>query len=328
MRYRELMQSCLAGESLSISPVAAWQHKPEIDQTVADFAAATVAEQQRYDFDFAKLTPASTWQSIDQGLTDCWNNDYLGRRQIVKQNITAFPHWALLRERDVWQGFTGNILQAARLAKANLPPHVPLLVTIFNPFFQAVQQAGLPLVLATQHQEPALLQAGLQILLSNTLALIAECKAIGVDGIFFVSQHATSHMLSPETYAALALPADLACIKAIEQMPFSMLHLHGTQTHMALFNALSIPLHCDHVDAQEFAYQQTHFKKLAGTLAPDALLLRSGEDDVAQAVINQRLRLQNKCYIVSPGCALPLHVSAANILAMVNAARRPLAPFN
>lgn len=324
MRYRELLSSCFSGDKPGISPVAAWQHKPMLDQTVTDFAAATVAEQQKYDFDFAKLTPASTWQSIDNGLQDCWNNDYLGRRQIVKHNISQFNHWPALLQRDGWQGFSSTILQAARLTRAQLPEHVPLLVTVFNPFFQAVQQAGLPFVLTTHQQAPALLTAGLNTLLANTLNLIEQFKDIGVDGVFFVSQHASADVLPADTYRKLALDADIRCIAAIGQLPFSMLHLHGSNTHWPLFSGLELPLHCDQAEDSELVRQRQHFSRLAGTLAPEPLFLRSPAQDVTDAVLSRRRALAEHRYVVSPGCALPLHVPAANIHAMVSAAHRAL----
>lgn len=321
MRYRELLQSCLSGEVLSVSPVSAWRHKPQLDQTIEGFAKATVAEQRLFDFDFVKLTPASTWQSIDNGLVDCWNHDYLGRREIVKHNITQYSDWACIPTRNVWQGFTGNVLQAAKLTKALLPAQVPLLVTVFNPFFQAVQQSSLPLLLQTQQAAPAFLAEGLNRLLDNTLSLITALIELGVDGIFFVSQHASSDLLCAAIYQKLALQADLTCIAAIEQLPFSMLHLHGENTHWPFFAGIKIPLHCDKTNENELAQQLPYFDYMAGVLDANLLFSKGSELDVMAEALAKRRLLAQKRYILSPGCAIPLQVPPSNIHALVAAAR-------
>lgn len=321
MRYKELLHSCLAGDMLHLSPAAAWQHKPVLDQTSSDFAYATAAEQKLYDYDFVKLTPASTWQSIDNGLQDRWNNDFLGRREVVRRNITQFEHWVELPRHGGWQGFSGEILQAIRLTKAQLPEHVPLLITVFNPFFQAVQQSGLAFLLQSYHEAPEYLSAGLNTLLVNTLTLIEQCMEAGADGVFFVSQHASADALSTELYQKLALPADLSCIKAIEALPCSMLHLHGKDVYSAMFEGLNIPLHCDDVADSQLGGQISRFSRLAGLLPPNELFCYGSQEDVTKAVMQKRRLLADRCYVVSPGCALPLHVPADNIHAMMSAAR-------
>lgn len=321
MRYRELLLSCLNGDKTETSPVSAWQHKPKIDQNAEAFAAATLADFARYDFDFVKLTPASTWQSIDQGLEDCRNHDFLGRREIVSHNVTKISQWEDISVCNPWQGFSGRILNAARLLKADLPQHVPLLVTVFNPFFQAVQQGGLALVMRTAEESPQLLEQGLEVLLSNTLRLISEIVNLGVDGIFFVTQHASAELVPEDFYRRWALTGDLMCLDAIAKLPLSMLHLHGSKTYWQLFASVPVVLHCDELNHQDVTQRIDTFAALAGTLPSNSLFVNGSRQTIQQAVIARRALLAHKSFIATPGCALPLAVPVKNIEALVHGAR-------
>lgn len=324
MRYRRLLQAGFNCEMSSISPVSAWQHKPLLDQDSVAFAEATIAEQQKFDFDFIKLTPASTWQSIDFGLKDSWQNDYLGRRTIAQHNITRPEDFEKLTLRNPWQGFTGKILTAARLTRAGLPPQVPLLATVFNPFFQLAQQCGLPFLLKTAKNTPQLFEGAIQQVTENTLRLIAELIDLGIEGIFYVSQHASNTVLSAECYQQLALASDKRCIETVATLPFSMLHLHGSDTHWHLFTSSPIPLHIDSLAVDKLSMLSPYFSALAGAIPVEPLFLQGAVSDISNEVHAKRQRFAGKGYIVTPGCALPLAVPEANIFAMVQAARTPI----
>ena len=59
--HRERLQACLAGETPDRVPVALWRHFPVDDQSPETLAAATLHWQSVYDFDFVKVTPASSF---------------------------------------------------------------------------------------------------------------------------------------------------------------------------------------------------------------------------------------------------------------------------
>ena len=62
MNKRERLEATIAGQQTDQIPVALWRHFPGDDQAPASLAAATIAFQQRWDFDFVKVTPASSFQ--------------------------------------------------------------------------------------------------------------------------------------------------------------------------------------------------------------------------------------------------------------------------
>ncbi|MBC7814374.1 MAG: uroporphyrinogen decarboxylase, partial [Burkholderiales bacterium] len=72
MNKRERLENTFAGEPTDRVPVALWRHFPGDDQRAADLARSVVEFQQAYDWDFVKVTPASSYCTVDYGLQDEW----------------------------------------------------------------------------------------------------------------------------------------------------------------------------------------------------------------------------------------------------------------
>ena len=68
MSKQERLRATLSGERADRVPVALWRHFPGDDQDPDELAASTVAFQRQYDFDFIKVTPASSFCVRDWGL--------------------------------------------------------------------------------------------------------------------------------------------------------------------------------------------------------------------------------------------------------------------
>jgi hypothetical protein len=94
MNKRERLAAAIAGQSVDRVPVALWRHFPGDDQAPAALAAATVAFQRRWDFDFVKVTPASSFQIKDWGAQDAWQGNIEGTRQYAS---TPYPRERLAR---------------------------------------------------------------------------------------------------------------------------------------------------------------------------------------------------------------------------------------
>ncbi|MBM3144322.1 MAG: uroporphyrinogen decarboxylase, partial [Chloroflexi bacterium] len=72
LTHRQRLEICLSGEKPDRPPVALWRHFPVDDQTPEGLAAATLNYQRLYDFDFVKITPASSFCLVDWGSRDEW----------------------------------------------------------------------------------------------------------------------------------------------------------------------------------------------------------------------------------------------------------------
>ena len=324
-RYRDLITAALHGEPLPISPVAAWRHHPGDDQTAGGLALATLGFQRRFDFDLVKVTPASTWQARDYGLRDAWQDDPIGRRAIVGRVVSSPEDWLRLPNLDPWEGFSARILDAVRRVRAQLPQPVPVLATVFNPFFQASQLAGPERLLRHLDQHAERVARGLAVIAANTRAVIRELAGLGIDGIYLASQHAGRDGPDRSRYADFALADDLACLDAAP-LPLNLLHLHGAAVHWQLYRGMPTALlHYDssaaNPDPVELAGQ---FPAGLSTGPSPGALVEQGPATLGAAVLALRTRLAGCRFILSPGCAIPLAYRPDTLDALTAAARAPL----
>ena len=59
MNKRERLEATISGEPVDRIAVALWRHFPGDDQRPDDLAAAHIAFQKEFDWDFVKVSPAS-----------------------------------------------------------------------------------------------------------------------------------------------------------------------------------------------------------------------------------------------------------------------------
>ena len=124
---RERLMAAIRGEPVDRPPVALWRHFPGDDQRPEDLAAATVAFQRRYDFDFVKVTPASSFCLRDWGVQDRWVGSMEGTREYTYYPIQVADDWRRLPLRDPDQGALGSQLQCLRFIADELAGQAPFI---------------------------------------------------------------------------------------------------------------------------------------------------------------------------------------------------------
>jgi uroporphyrinogen decarboxylase len=164
--------------------------------------------------------------------------------------------------------------------------------------------------------------AGLRTITGNTVRLIRALADTGIDGVFLAVQNARAEAFTAAAYAGFGLPGDRASLEAARELPFNILHLHGDGVHHALF--------------QDRLPALLHLEASPGNPAPEALLaggglatgpspwgaISTGSATEAFAEAEALLaRLKGPGFVLAPDCTLPLSTPAANIDALVTAAR-------
>lgn len=142
MNKRERLEKTIAGEQTDRVPVALWRHFPGDDQRASDLASAVIDWQHRYDWDFVKVTPASTFSVADYGVQDRWVGSLEGTREITRQVVTRSLDWTDLRVLDPMRNGLGRQVEALPLIKSGLNDDTPILQTIFSPLAQAKNISG------------------------------------------------------------------------------------------------------------------------------------------------------------------------------------------
>ncbi|MEW5941877.1 MAG: uroporphyrinogen decarboxylase family protein, partial [Chloroflexota bacterium] len=316
--HRERLQACLAGDLPDRTPVALWRHFPVDDQSPEILAAATLHWQEQYDFDFVKVTPASSFAVKDWGVDDVWEGHAEGTRRYVKRVITEPEDWSLLRELDPTTApHLAGQLACLRLIKQGLPPETPVIQTVFSPLAQAKNLAGNEMLIEHLRRDPEAVMRGLEVIARTTRRFVAAALEAGADGIFYAVQHAQASLLSLEEYQTFGLPFDQQVMEPANSSWLNILHLHGKDIHYSLVSSLYFPIvnwH-DRETRPSLAEARMEFKGvLCGGLGQDTLVFGNPlevQNEASDAIRQTRGRR----FILSTGCVVPIIAPHGNILA-------------
>ena len=229
MTKRERLEKTIHGEETDRVPVALWRHWPGDDQRAADLAEATVAFQRRWDFDFVKVTPASSFSIADYGVQDRWVGNLEGTREYVRRAVERSLDWTELRVLDPTRGALARQLDVLRMLKEAFGTETPFIQTIFSPLAQAKNICGKELLIEHMRTAPDRLMTGLNTITESTLRFIDAMRRSGVSGIFYAIQHASYAVISEAEYREFGRPFDLRILEALpEDWWLNVVHLHGS----------------------------------------------------------------------------------------------------
>lgn len=225
---RDRLAAAIQGDLIDRAPVALWRHFPVDDQDPASLADAIASYQERFDFDFVKVTPASSYCIKDWGVADEWQGSSEGTRGYTRRVIEDPDGWEQLPVLDPQAGYLAGQLQCLRYLRERLGPDVPMIQTIFNPLSQAKNLAGEQRLFEHLHSHPKQVELGLKTILESTLAFLGALQSIEIDGIFFAVQHASYQYFDPAGYLRFGESFDLPLLAAAQQWWLNVLHLHGS----------------------------------------------------------------------------------------------------
>jgi len=99
----ERLQAAIEGEVADRPAVALWRHFPVDDQDPNALTEATAAFQQDFDFDFIKVTPASSFCVRDWGVEDEWRGSTEGTREYTRRVIHDLNDWRKLKDNNLFE---------------------------------------------------------------------------------------------------------------------------------------------------------------------------------------------------------------------------------
>jgi uroporphyrinogen decarboxylase len=318
--HRERLHACLAGETPDRVPVALWRHFPVDDQSPETLAAATLHWQRVYNFDFIKVTPASSFCLKDWGVDDIWEGHTEGTRRYVKRVITRPEDWARLPELDPTSEHLAAQLECLRLIRAGLDPETPFIQTVFSPLAQAKNLAGNETLLAHLRLYPDDVMRGLDVIARSTRAFVTAALETGIDGIFYAVQHAQASLLSLEEYKTFGLPFDQEVLEPANGSWLNVLHLHGKDIHFALLSSFFFPVvnwHDRETPPTLAEARKTFQGVTCGGLRQDTLALGNPAQvrEEAEEAIQQT---RGRRFILSTGCVVPVIAPHGNISAIIS----------
>lgn len=224
---KERLQAAIEGEVADRPAVALWRHFPVDDQDPNALAEATAAFQEDFDFDFIKVTPASSFCVRDWGVEDEWRGSTEGTREYTRRVIHDLNDWRKLKVLDPGSGALKDQLRCLEMLREEVGSEVPIIQTIFSPLAQAKNLAGQKVLFDHLHREPELVEAGLKAITQSVLAFIDSARSLAIDGIFYAIQHASYDFFDQQSYVRFGETFDKEILAVTEDFWLNVLHLHG-----------------------------------------------------------------------------------------------------
>lgn len=324
MTKRERLLATFAGQAVDRPAAALWRHFPGDDQRPDDLAWATLTWQAQWDWDFIKVSPASSFCLVDWGVEDRWVGGDEGNREYTRRVIRTPEDWPRLPELDPRGGRLGGQLRCLALIREGAR-ETPFIQTIFSPLSQAKNLAGAGQLIVHLRQAPDLVLAGLEIITRSTIRFIEACKPLGIAGIYYAVQLANRTTLSEAEYRTFGEPYDRRVLAAAADCAdglgfhFNMLHLHGSEGMFDLIAGYP-------VQALNWHDRETRPSLGEGMrIFPGAVcgglehwedLLRGDPDRIRARVSDAIAQTGGRRLIVSSGCVAPVNAPFSNLRAV------------
>jgi len=315
---RERLQAALVGEKADRAPVALWRHFPVDDQDPIALAEATLSFQAEYDYDFIKVTPASSFCVRDWGVEDVWKGDSEGTRDYTRCVIDGPADWARLRPLPGHRGALGAQLKCLDHLKKKCGEDVPFIQTIFSPLSQAKHLAGEQRLLEHLRREPRLVLQALKVITETTAAWIQAARSKGIAGIFYAAQQASYRLMDRDAYGRFGEPFDRRVLEAAGGLWLNVLHLHGESIMFDL--AGSYPVHVVNWHDRETAPSLREARRmtrlaLCGGLSRRETMVLGDPASVSREAQAALRATRGRGLILGTGCVVPVIAPRGNLLA-------------
>ncbi len=321
LTHRHRLEACLAGERPDRNPVALWRHFPVDDQTPEGLAAAVLDYQRTYDFDFVKVTPASSFCLQDWGVHDEWQGSTEGTRVYTRRVIEHPEDWEHLPVLDPRRGHLAEQLQCLRLITEELGPETPVIQTIFSPLAQAKNLAAGETLLVHLRRYPDAVLAGLKTIAESTVRFIEAARETGISGVFYAVQHAQYGLLSDDEYCRFGRPIDLVTLEPARELWLNLLHLHGEEVMFNLFLDYPVAVinwHDQDTPPSLVEALERFPGTVCGGLQRERTMVLSTPGQVRAEATEAMWATGGRRFILGTGCVVPITAPRANLFAARN----------
>jgi len=317
MTRRERLEAAIHGEATDRVPVALWRHFPGDDYRPEDLAASIVGFQRRYDFDFVKVTPSSSYDVADWGARDEWRGNEEGTRIYTHYPIQSPDDWKRLPNLDPRSGGLGAQLKCLDLIRRDLGDDAPFIQTIFAPLGQAKHLAG-DRAFIHMREHPAALKAGLERITQKTIRFIEEAKKTGIAGLFYAVQHASYAVMSLAEYAEFGKEYDLRVLEAARGSWLDVVHLHGNDVMFDLIADYPVQVWNWHDRDTKPSLREALPKvkgAVCGGLSREATMLRGTPEDVRREIADAIAQTGRRRLVIGTGCVTLVTTPESNLRA-------------
>lgn len=319
MNKRERLDAAIHKQAVDRPPIALWQHFPGDDLDAETLARRIVEFQRTYDFDFCKVTPASSFVAEMYGgeLRDAGNRE--GTRAHVRRAIQDWRDWKHVEPIAADHPVMQREREAVRRIREGLGKDVPVMQTLFTPLSCARTLRGDEGLVNDLREHPSQVMHALQHLATTMERFAHEAVEAGADSLFLATQVASRDVLTAEESRAFGQSFNLALINHLRgHVDFILLHIHGENIyHDHLFK---YPVHIvnwhDRKTPPTLQEGKALFKgAVAGGIDEWNVLAAGTPEQVQQQVQDAIQQTDGIGLVVAAGCVIPIDTPEENIRA-------------
>jgi uroporphyrinogen decarboxylase len=318
MNKRERLHAAIHKQKVDRPPIALWRHFPGDDLDSEKFARRIIEFQNAYDFDFVKVTPASSYVAEMYGgeLQDAVNRE--GTRAHVRRVINDQRDWKKIEPITTDHPVMKREHDAIRRVRAALGKDVPIMQTIFSPLSCARTLAG-DRLLQDLREHPGEVMHALQHLGTTMERFAHDAVDAGADSLFLATQVASRDVLTPEESRAFGQSFNLALINHLRgHVNFILLHIHGENIyyeHLFKYPVQIVNWH-DRKTAPTLKEGKALFHSAVAGGLDEWNVLATGTPEQVRAQVQDAIQQTDGIgLIVATGCVIPIDTPEQNIRA-------------
>ncbi len=316
--HRERLEATLSGQKPDRTPVSLWRHFPVDDLFPEELAASIVRFQEKFDFDFVKITPASSFCLQDYGLRDAWQGNPEGSKQVVFHPVSKEADWLKIKPLDPRKGALSAQLKCIQLIRKTLPESTPIIQTIFSPLSQAKNLVGKENLISHLRMYPEQVKQALHAITQTTRDFIEECAALKIDGIFYAVQHAQYSLLSLAEFREFGSSFDKQVLESAQPLWFNVGHLHGTNVMFEELSSFPIQVlnwHDRETEPNLKDGKANFIGTVCGGLRQWETLAYGSPDQIINESKDAIHQTSDTRFILGTGCVTPVIAPDVNIVA-------------
>jgi len=304
MNKIERVQAALKGEKPDRIPFGFWYHFPKDQRSGQKMAQAELGFYRKYDVDFLKVMD---------------DNPYPPPKGMEK--IEKAADWKKLEPlKPTSPNFAGQI-EGLKIIKKEIGREAMMVTTIFNPLAVGEKLAGKGMY---EHlkEDPSAVSQGLGVIAESLGTFSKACIDAGIEGIFLAAQGCSRDQMSEADYLKFGKPNDLKVLKAVQNAPFNIMHIHGTNIMFDLF--LDYPTAAinwsSRITAPTLAQGRMKYKGCIIGGVDETKTIAYGMPSNIISEVKEAIRMAGpKRFIAGPGCAFPSDAPDGNLMAMKRA---------
>jgi uroporphyrinogen decarboxylase len=212
----------------------------------------------------------------------------------------------------------GEQLKALELIRAGLPKDTPVIQTVFSPLSQAKNLVGAEALPVHLREHPNELNAALKDITETTLRFVEAALKIGIDGIFYAVQLASTRNFSEAEYREFGEPYDRQILEAVQSLWLNVLHLHGEPVMfdlIAQYPAQVINWHDRETPPSLSAGQDKFNGAVCGGWRQWETMVLGTPDSVRAEAQDALAQTGGRRLILGTGCVTPTTAPRANLRA-------------